>query len=508
MSASMNLSKHSPPMAALTTATSPKEISFVPNSFSKSQMCQGKYQDSLDAPKMFKQYKLMNRTSIKKTHNISPYRVCTNLSKARNMDQHNSDTIINSLNTQKAEENIFLIEDNSSLKSYGHHRLSNFTNTQFSNLSFEIQNTEKLYLDTIQKNHNRISPTNTDSSSQITSCSTISGSESTPNLTLSPSFNLPEYTTNISPDGEFDHNLNMSLENTNSSLVTLNSNDFPQSKKRKFQEYDTAKLDYNRIKSTGSDINHEIELKKLRSKPATNFGMLELLCSVSIQVCDKMNEPEITCSCPRSRCIKLYCECFQTGKMCSQTNCSCKKCKNTKEENGPNGIRTRAIQNIISRNPYAFDKDKSSKKSVKSVGLVCRCVKSRCLKLYCECFQSGKVCNNYCMCIKCENTHAESGKGGKRTYAKKMCLERNPDAFSTKIKKTGEGCACKNSRCLKKYCDCFNSGIECSEKCICIDCYNMDLVKKTIEGQFINMNSGPKFETFSQINFVSEPLQK
>ena len=184
---------------------------------------------------------------------------------------------------------------------------------------------------------------------------------------------------------------------------------------------------------------------KSPKKNTTNFGMLELLCAASIQLSSQIHEGK-GCSCPRSRCIKLYCECFQEGRKCSKDTCSCKKCKNTDAESGPNGARTKAIQGILSRNPHAFSKDKPVLDPSKLTGLVCRCVKSQCLKLYCDCFQSGKVCNSYCLCRSCLNTETESGENGQRTIARQLCIERNPTAFEAKVKKIGEGCACKNSR--------------------------------------------------------------
>lgn len=174
-----------------------------------------------------------------------------------------------------------------------------------------------------------------------------------------------------------------------------------------------------------------------------NMGMLDLLCAASEQL-RKQLEMAKSCSCPRSRCIKLYCECFQSGRKCTG-KCSCKKCKNNVYESGPEGARTRAIQNILSRNPYAFQKNKPISDRNKNVGVVCRCVKSRCLKLYCDCFQRGKFCTNNCMCVTCLNNEKESGPTGRRTSARHLCLQRNPDAFKKKVKKIGQGCSCKNS---------------------------------------------------------------
>lgn len=34
----------------------------------------------------------------------------------------------------------------------------------------------------------------------------------------------------------------------------------------------------------------------------------------------------------------------------------------------------------------------------------CNCKKSRCLKLYCDCFAVGKCCTKDCNCINCLNT--------------------------------------------------------------------------------------------------------
>ena len=35
----------------------------------------------------------------------------------------------------------------------------------------------------------------------------------------------------------------------------------------------------------------------------------------------------------------------------------------------------------------------------------CNCEKSKCLKLYCECFAHCRVCTKACNCRECENNH-------------------------------------------------------------------------------------------------------
>ena len=78
----------------------------------------------------------------------------------------------------------------------------------------------------------------------------------------------------------------------------------------------------------------------------------------------------------------------------------------------------------------------------------CKCPKNQCIKLYCECFHRGQICDpSECNCTKCLNTLAESTPNGVRTKRVKDILARKGiDAFKVKPKKTGVGCSCKKSR--------------------------------------------------------------
>ncbi len=76
----------------------------------------------------------------------------------------------------------------------------------------------------------------------------------------------------------------------------------------------------------------------------------------------------------------------------------------------------------------------------------CKCTKTRCLKLYCDCFQAGKVCNEFCECTDCKNTQTESGPNGIRTRVIKEILKRRPNAFQKRTKDPETSCACKSSK--------------------------------------------------------------
>lgn len=119
----------------------------------------------------------------------------------------------------------------------------------------------------------------------------------------------------------------------------------------------------------------------------------------------------------------------------------------------------------------------------------CNCKKSKCLKLYCECFRNGRYCVRDCLCIECRNLKEYENL---RLKAVLKISARNPMAFKPKIDKLSNlvgdsinkqdgdsdkaihtrGCNCKKSKCLLKYCECYQNGVPCTDFCKCCNCHN------------------------------------
>lgn len=85
-------------------------------------------------------------------------------------------------------------------------------------------------------------------------------------------------------------------------------------------------------------------------------------------------------------------------------------------------------------NPNSGNDDNNAAKTAggKKVGterVKCNCKKSRCLKLYCECFAAGEFCID-CGCEGCANVPANEEE---RKAAINVTRERNPFAFKPKV---------------------------------------------------------------------------
>ena len=100
----------------------------------------------------------------------------------------------------------------------------------------------------------------------------------------------------------------------------------------------------------------------------------------------------------------------------------------------------------------------------------CKCKKSRCIQLYCECFGNGRECSD-CSCKYCLNRPEHADRRAK-AIQRNMAKRRKSKRREVQVKTYTNGCSCKRSHCQKKYCECFLMSRPCGDKCSCDDCKN------------------------------------
>ena len=90
------------------------------------------------------------------------------------------------------------------------------------------------------------------------------------------------------------------------------------------------------------------------------------------------------CKCSKIDCLKMYCECFSKGRVCSW-KCDCCNCSN-KEECRGQIFKAQQLANF--KRPGTF-------KGVPPLvpERRCTCKKSECKKNYCDCYRAGVKCS-------------------------------------------------------------------------------------------------------------------
>ncbi|KHG20946.1 Protein lin-54 [Gossypium arboreum] len=122
----------------------------------------------------------------------------------------------------------------------------------------------------------------------------------------------------------------------------------------------------------------------------------------------------------------------------------------------------------------------------------CNRRRSRCLKLYCECFAAGIYCEDCCACENCLNKpDYEEGDGN---------LMNTPSARHKRR------CKCKRSKCLKKYCECYRAKVGCSDGCHCEDCDNSFGKKSESTFQRVEKQQNQSHEMLNAAQVMSDSI--
>lgn len=136
-----------------------------------------------------------------------------------------------------------------------------------------------------------------------------------------------------------------------------------------------------------------------------------------------VKKEKVACHCKKSKCLRLYCECFAKGLICG-VDCSCDGCHNTSEEKD---LREAVVQETLEKNPFAFKSKykvmKDEPKLLHSRG--CNCSKTGCIKKYCECYNAGTGCSRLCRCSNCKNENIELEDSEVKIYYDRVLRKRS-----------------------------------------------------------------------------------
>lgn len=167
---------------------------------------------------------------------------------------------------------------------------------------------------------------------------------------------------------------------------------------------------------------------------------------------------------------------------------------------------------------YSFSKmtsveyQKKTQEELEKKKFFCNCKKSKCLKLYCECFANGEFCIN-CNCQDCSNV---IGNEEEKDEAFKSIKDKNPVAMKLNNNKEVAkeetltenkiGCNCTKSNCSKKYCECYKANVQCTEQCRCRDCENSSMKCRENKRKIMLQQDFSDIQMYDYQNFIVEKI--
>ena len=131
----------------------------------------------------------------------------------------------------------------------------------------------------------------------------------------------------------------------------------------------------------------------------------------------------------------------------------------------------------------------------------CTCGRTHCLKQYCSCFRDAVLCErSRCTCADCHNDGQHEHERIEAVKTVSFRVGKNAPFVKGDALR---GCHCRNSKCRKRYCDCFAAGAPCSVSCGCVECEN---TPPLIEGSFARTGVEDKGHGLLQVRCQLEQL--